>query len=165
MNKAVSGSPNNTVTFGVLWNDTYLYVGVKILDSNKNNDSAGIWDDDSMEIYIDANHNHGTTYDSFDRQFIKGYNDSTLFEKNNLTTGVLHAWANITGGYSIELAIPWSNLGITGAADVTIGFDLGCNDDDNGGARDSQSVWKGTASNYTDTSAFGDLYLSIKPAP
>lgn len=163
--KAVQGTPNNTVTFGVLWDNTYLYIGVRVVDSARRNDSTGVWDDDSMEIYIDANHNHGTTYDSFDRQFIKGWNDSAIFEKNNIITGVLHAWASFTGGYNIEMAIPWSNLGITGAGDVTIGFDLGCDDDDNGGARDSQAVWKGTYNNYIDTSAFGDLYLSIKPAP
>src|SRR5689334_21276132 len=32
--KTTIGSPNNTTTFGVLWNSSYLYVGVKVLDGN-----------------------------------------------------------------------------------------------------------------------------------
>jgi beta-glucanase (GH16 family) len=158
--KAVVGSPNNTVTFGVLWNATYLYVGVRVLDANLFNDSGYGWDDDSVEVYLDANHNHGTTYDSFDRQFSKGYNDTVLGGIGN-QAGVLHAWAAISGGYSVEYAIPWTNLAITPVADTTvIGFDVGYNDDDNGGARDSQAMWAGTVNNSVNTSAFGDLRLS-----
>ncbi|MBI2948287.1 MAG: choice-of-anchor D domain-containing protein [Verrucomicrobia bacterium] len=158
--KAVIGTPNNTTTFGVLWNSTYLYVGVKVLDGNLFNDSGNTWDDDSVEVYIDANHNHGTTYDSFDRQFTKGYNDTGLAGIGS-QTGVLHAWAAITGGYTVEYAIPWSNLGITPVADSTvIGFDVGNNDDDNGGTREHQSMWAGTINNSVNTSAFGDLQLS-----
>jgi hypothetical protein len=136
-----------------------------VLDAALRNDSPSVWDDDSVEIYIDGNHNHGTTYDSFDRQFIKGWNDTALFEKNNNTTGVLHAWAAVTGGYSVELAIPWTNFGITPSANLTIGFDIGYNDDDNGAGRDGQAVWSGTFSNYLSTAAFGDCILSPGTTP
>src|SRR5690349_7543692 len=96
--KTTIGSPNNTVTFGVLWNSTNLYVGVRVLDANLFNDSANTWEDDGVEIYIDANHNHGTVYDSFDRQFTKGYNDGGLAGTGS-QTGVVHAWSAIGGGY------------------------------------------------------------------
>jgi len=157
--KGVAGSPNNTISFGALWNSTYLYVGVKVLDSSLKNDSVNVWDDDSVEVYIDGNHNKGTTYDSFDRQFTKGYNDTGIGGNSN-PTGVLHGWAAVTGGYTVEMAIPWSNIGITPTAGMTIGFDIGNNDDDDGGARDSQLVWAGTANNSQNTSGFGDLVLS-----
>ncbi len=160
--KVISGTPNNTATFDVMWDSSYLYVGAKVLDGNLHNDSTNPWDDDSVEIYVDPGHNHATTYDSNDRQFIKGYNDSTIVEKNNNTTGVLHGWSAITGGYSVELAIPWSNLGITPSGNMTIGLDIGINDDDNNGARDSQSIWQGTGNNWTNTSAFGDATLSTQ---
>ncbi len=157
-NKTTIGTPNNTVTFGAMWDNTNLYVGVKVLDANLFNDSANIWEDDSVEIYIDANHNHGTVYDSFDRQFTKGYNDTALGGTGS-QTGVVHAWAAISGGYSVELAIPWSNLGVTPAVNMTLGFDIGNNDDDNGGTRDSQLVWWGTINDYNNTSAFGHVVL------
>ncbi len=156
--KTTIGAPNNTVTFGAMWDSTNLYVGVRVLDANLFNDSANTWEDDSVEIYIDANHNHGTTYDSFDRQFVKGYNDTGLSSIGS-TTGVVHASAAITGGYSVEMAIPWSNLGVTPTSGLMIGFDIGNNDDDNAGTRESQVVWWGTVNNYNNTSALGHLNL------
>ena len=156
--KTTIGTPNNTVTFGAMWDATNLYVAVKVLDSNLFNDSANTWEDDSVEVYIDANHNLGTTYDSFDRQFVKGYNDTALTGIGN-QTGVQHAWAAVAGGYTTEMAIPWSNLGVSPTSGLTIGFDVGYNDDDNAGTRDSQAVWWGTINNYNNTSAFGKLVL------
>ena len=103
--KTTIGTPNSTVTLGAMWNSTHLFVGVRVLDANLFNDSANTWEDDSVEIYIDANHNHGTVYDSFDRQFVKGYNDSGLSSIGS-ATGVVHAWTAIPGGYNVELAIP-----------------------------------------------------------
>ncbi len=159
--KLVHGSAsNNIVTFGAVWDDSYLYVAVRVLDTNLFNDSVNVWEDDSVEVYIDANHARTTTYQADDRQFTKGWNDSALGGIGS-QTGVLHGWAAITGGYTIEMAIPWSNLGITPTANLTIGFDIGCNDDDNGSTtRENQLMWAGTASNSSDTSSFGDLVLS-----
>ena len=156
--KGVIGTPNNTVTFGASWDNTNLYIGAKVLDGNLFNDSANTWEDDSVEIYIDANHNRGTTYDSFDRQYVKGYNDTTLGGVGS-QTGVVHAVTAISGGYSVELSIPWSNLGVTPTSGMLIGFDIGNNDDDNGGTRENQAVWWGTSNDYNNTSAFGDLML------
>ena len=165
--KAVIGTSDNTVTFGALWNSGYLYVGYKVLDGSLYNDSTYPWDDDSVEVYIDGDHNRGTSYDSHDRQFIKGYNDSTIYSTQS-TTGVQHAWKAISGGYTVEMAIPWSNIGITPAANMTIGFDIGFNDDDNGSDREGQLMWNGTENNCIDTSAFGDLVLfdpTVDPDP
>ncbi len=162
--KTVLGSPNNTATFGTQWDNNYLYVGVKVLDHNLYKDSVHPWDDDSVEVYVDPNHSRSTTYNASDRQFNLRYNDPTLVEEHGYTAGVLHAVAPINGGYSVELAIPWTNLGIAPSANAILGFDVGYNDDDNGGLRDGQAMWHGTANNFHDTSAFGDLQL-VKPAP
>jgi chitodextrinase len=158
--KSVIGIGNNTTTFDVLWDNTYLYVGAKVLDSSLKNDSPNVWDDDGVEIYIDPNHSHGTTYDVTDLQLIQGYNDAALYAAtNNNTSGVLHNWAAVSGGYTVELAIPWSKLGVTPIANMTTGFDIGVNDDDNGSARDAQMMWNGTSNNYQNTSAFGHAVL------
>jgi uncharacterized protein YjdB len=159
-NKTTVGTPNNTATFGVLWDANNLYIGAKIIDANLNSDSADPWEDDAIEIYIDANNNKLASYDGKDNQIIKNYNKSTVFTKFAIT-GLQHGWAAISGGYSIEIAIPWSQLGITApAAGTTLGFDIGYDDDDNAGARDGQAVWKGTVDNYQNTSAFGSIILS-----
>jgi uncharacterized protein YjdB len=163
--KHVIGAPNNTVTFGVLWDNSNLYVGVRVLDASLHSDSPDPWENDAVEIYIDANNNKLSTYDGRDNQFIKQYNSSGLLTKIT-TSGVQHAWTAITGGYSIELSIPWSQLGpVAPVAGLTIGFDVGYDDDDNAGARDGQAVWNGTINNYQNTSAFGSLVLNSGNSP
>jgi chitodextrinase len=157
--KTVNGATYNNSQFGVMWDSTYLYIGANILDSAIHNDSTPIHDDDSIDVYIDANHNRNYSYDSFDRQFAFGYNDLTGTEKNGNMTGVQFSTAPITGGYSIEAAIPWSNLGITPTSGMKIGFDIANNDDSNGGTRDGQLMWNGTNNNWQSTAAFGDILL------
>jgi hypothetical protein len=144
-----------------MWDNTNLYIGVRVLDATLNNDHANIWEDDAVEIYIDANNNKLTTYDGRDNQIIKGYNDAGVFTKLAVT-GLQHGWVAITGGYSIEVAIPWTQLGFASApaAGTKVGFDVGNNDDDNGGTRDAQAVWNGTINNHSNTSAFGTIVLS-----
>ncbi|MFI2858070.1 sugar-binding protein [Paenibacillus sp. JSM ZJ436] len=157
--KAVLGTSGNTVNFGTLWDDKYLYVGVKVFDDQLYSDSEDSYENDSVEVFIDGDHNHGSTYDVNDWHFRKGYNDDALFERLNERIGVQHASAAIPGGYAVELAIPWLNLGLTAEAGLDFGFDLAVNDDDNGGAREAQLVWNGIADNYKNTVAFGDATL------
>ncbi|WP_224018086.1 putative Ig domain-containing protein [Ferruginibacter albus] len=157
--KTVTGSVNNTATFGVLWDNTNLYIGAKILDANLYSESADMWNDDAFEIYIDANNNKSTTYDGKDNQFIIGYNKTTAFAKTAIT-GLQFKVVPIAGGYTVEVAIPWSQLGITPTAGASIGFDAGYDDDDNGGDRDGQAVWNGTINNYQSTADFGKLTLN-----
>ncbi|MFC5470564.1 sugar-binding protein [Cohnella suwonensis] len=157
--KTLSGTPNNTATFDVKWDSNNLYVGFIVLDSSLKNDSANSWEDDSVDIYLDANYNKGSSYDSFDRQFTVGYNDPALYERNNRTTGVVHQITPIAGGYQGEIAIPWTNLNVAAAQDLVIGIDVANNDDDNGGQRDSQTMWTGTDMNWSSTVNYGEANL------
>ena len=163
--KTIIGTPNNTGTsFSVAWSSTYLYVGMRVTDANLFNESANQWDDDAFEIFIDADNNGGTAYGANDRQFMKEWNSTTLYEKAGNTTGVLHAWAAVTGGYTVEMAIPWSSIAITNpAAGLIIGFDIANDDDDNGGVRESQRMWAGDNDNWQYPRNFGDLVLQNAP--
>jgi hypothetical protein len=158
--KVVTGTINNTATFGVLWDNTNLYIGTKVTDANLFSDSPDMWNDDAIEIYIDANNNKSTTYDGKDNQIIKGYNKTTVLTMFAIS-GLQHAYLAVAGGYTMEFAIPWTQLGITApAAGTTIGFDIGNDDDDNGSDREGQMMWNGAVNNYQNTSAFGTLVLS-----
>jgi hypothetical protein len=159
--KPILGASDDTVTFGALWDPSFLYVGIRVLDGDLQKDSPNRWDDDGVEVYVDARNDRTAAYGADDRQFTKRWSDGEVYEIAGQTGGVLHGWAEVGGGYTVELAVPWSNLGITPAADVTVlGFDIGNNDDDDDGARDGQLLWRGTADNFRDTTAFGDLALS-----
>jgi hypothetical protein len=158
--KTVTGTTDNTVMFGTLYDADYLYVGVSVTDPDLWNDSKDAYDDDSVEVFLDADHSRGSVLDIHDWHFRKGYNDTALFERLNETVGAQHAWSAVDGGYTVELAIPWKNLGMTPSAGMTLGFDLAVNDDDNGGTREGQLVWSGIADNYKNTMGYGELTLS-----
>lgn len=162
VSKVVSGSYNNTAKFDVVWDNKYLYLGVDVVDSFLiSQDSTNIWEDDSVEIYIDVGHDHKPSYDTYDTQYIKGYGVSSLWERNNRTSGVLHSYHRTQNGYSIEIGIPWSNLNVVPSSGMVLGFDIGVNDDDDGGGRDGQAMYAGIVNNYLTTQYFGDLILTI----
>ena len=154
--KTIIGSPNNTSKFAVLWDSLNLYVAFIVVDANKYNDSANPWEDDAVEVYIDADNNGGTSYGTNDRQFMKEWNSSTIWEKNGKTSNVQSAWTNTSNGYAVELRIPWSSIGITNpAVGFTIGFDVAVDDDDNGSNRESQQMWAGDNDNWQYPRNFG----------
>ena len=156
--KIANGSPNNTVTFGLLWDETYLYVGAKVLDNNLFNDSDNVFQDDAVEVFLDVN-NNGGAYDFTDNQLIKGYNDTSLFISKAFNGTIAHQVTEINGGYSVELAIPWTGLDVVPSEGLTIGFDVGNDDDDDGGNRDGLLVWSGDSFNFNNTSGFGEVVL------
>lgn len=151
---------NNTATFGVLHDETYLYIGGKVLDSNLDGSSSFPWENDGFELYLDPDHSRSVTYDSHDRQFIVNYSGSSIWVNTGGTAGASFAYSNIPGGYTLEIAIPWTLLNFTAAPEVgtVIGFDIS-NDDKDGSVR-TQTAWNGDGNNYNNTSKFGDLKIA-----
>jgi signal transduction histidine kinase len=122
---------------------------------------AAPWDDDSVEIFIDGTTDGKATYNSFTRQFLLRFQDPDLWEQHDRTYGVGHALAAAAGGYTLELAVPWTHLGVRPAPGQTIGFDVGNDDKDHeGGERDGQLMWSGSVQNYENKSGFGRVTLS-----
>lgn len=164
ISKTVSGAVDNESAFGLTWDDTYLYVGVQVLDDDLHNDSDNAWEDDSIEIYIDGNDDRAPSYDPLvDRQFVIGWNDTDLWEQHDQTTGVEYATSDIDGGYSVELAIPWSTLNITLTTDTRFGLDVAINDDDDGKQRDGQNVAFGTENNWNSLADVATVRLFEQP--
>ncbi len=146
-------------TWKALWDANNIYFLVDVDDDILINDSATVWKDDSVEIYIDADNSKGTSYDGInDYQYQFGYDDPTTYvgvgPKN--TEGVIFDIIQTADGYILECLIPWSTLGVTPAADGLIGVEVHLNDDDNGGERDGKRSWitvDDTA--WNDPSTFG----------
>jgi uncharacterized protein YjdB len=159
--KAASGTKNNTETMGVLWDDTYIYIGVKVLDASIITTNSNNYDNDAVELYFDMN-NNGGSYDGSDRQWIYVVNATSIWEQQNRNTGVLFASKLITGGYTMEFAIPWSTFSMHPDLSVLYGFDIAVDDADSktSGSRDNQVTWMGDGNNYQDLSNVGDLQLS-----
>lgn len=153
---------NNSATFGLIWDQTNLYIAALIQDTILFNDSENPWEDDGIEIYIDGNNDKSGSYDASDLQIVLEYSGTEMFTSRPIS-GLQSANKIVSGGYTIEVAVPWSELNNLTVAETTeIGFSIAVNDDDNGNAREAQVVWAGTANNYEDTSEFGVVILGVQ---
>jgi hypothetical protein len=167
--KLAQGTSGNTAQFGAVWDPQSLYVAIMVEDEDLCvGTETDTYNYDSIEVYLDADDSKGDTYDSRDAQIIIKYVDIDYVQygiNTQLYPSVVARGAAVDGGYVVELSIPWADLGITPQEGVSIGFDVGINDDDppctNSGAptRDAELRWAGTADNYQDTGAFGILVL------
>ncbi|HSC88268.1 MAG TPA: sugar-binding protein [Polyangiaceae bacterium] len=176
--KSVVGSSNNALTFTVNWDATHLYVLGKVDEGFQGplefdttyNDSTNIWEDDAIELFIDPGNEKTTYFDALDRQILIGFAEynqpNELVVNGAACPGIVSKQEPLTHyadkyiyGFKAMAAIPWSCLGVVPQAGLVIGFDLANDDDDNGGGRESQKVWSGTADDYRDPSRWGQLTL------
>ena len=147
--------------FKLRWDTTALYVAVDVTDPVLCNSNVNWWDDDDVEIYIDANNNHSTTYEADDFEFSKRYNDPITHEAHGKLGGVTAATYQTASGYSVEFRMPWTDLGVTPSSSLVMGFDVGIDHNETcGPLPDGVFMWNGTGNNYLDTSAFGEAYFS-----
>ncbi len=168
----------NNVTIGSLASDysgkwraltdnNNLYILVEVNDAYKYNDSGtDWWNDDAVEIFLDGDNSKGSSYDGInDFQLGFRYDDNTTIHVGNnsvnRTTGIQFNIASTASGYICEVKIPWSTIGTTPAIGKQIGFDVGIDDDDNGGDRDSQYASFATTDNaWSNPSVFGSVYIT-----
>lgn len=144
----------------VLWDNTGLHYLFEMVDatpfangSAQHNDSVEVWAD---ELY--SRNGTQTTGDYFVRVDLK--NTVTSSSPGGAVTGVTSAVKTVTGGYVVELTVPYRAL--QPAAGKLIGFNASANDDTNGdGARDSYLSWVDKSLPYwADTRAYGTLTLA-----
>jgi len=142
-----------------IWDSQNLYLFVDVTDDIKFNDSiAQWWEDDLVEIYIDANNSKNTNYDGVDDyQYVFRWNDPAVLEtKLSRIAGVTFARVDTTTGYQLEIRFPWSTLGQTPEAGNVIGLEVMLNDDDDGGSRERKLAWHGTSDTaWQNPSLFG----------
>ncbi len=140
----------NTVNFGVTYNDEYLFVGIDIKDAIPATNDGG-------EVFLDGNKSGGA------------YDDKDIHLKFGIGgIEIIHGPAGIecdlgfgltTGGYAGEVAIPWAALGVTPG--TVMGFDIIVSDDDTGTGVDYKMCWNGNKDNDVNTSGFGDLVFGV----
>lgn len=144
-----------------MWDTNSLYFLVDVTDEMLINDSGpgDPWSDDVIELFIDADFSNEGSYDGVnDFHFGFRWNDSTVYTGPNSvsdTTGITFAIVATTEGYRMEVAIPWTTLGVAPQSDDLIGMDVQIGDDDDGGGRDGKLAWYATADvSHHDPSAF-----------
>lgn len=167
-NVTIGGMPADfSASYKAMFDNTNLYVLVETSDNSKNNDSgANWWNDDVINIFIDGDNSKGTSYDNInDFQLAFRYDDNStvLLGQSSVqkTDGIDFNIYSTPSGYSLEVAIPWSTIGVSPEIGSQIGIDVVIEDDDNGGERDSQIAAHSTSeSNWSNPSLFGTAYLT-----
>jgi endoglucanase len=146
--------------YKVKYNSTSMTIGVAVTDPVLFTGNTNWYNDDAVEIYIDANNNHSTTYGADDYQFSIRYGDPVVREENNkvkTTRALTYVTAN---GYSAEFDIAWADLGLTPAQGMQLGFDVAIDyRQEVSATRDGVLMWHGTGNDWTDTSGFGELTI------
>jgi hypothetical protein len=143
-----------------MWDETALYVAVRVTDDRIVVDSDGLWHDDSVEIALDGEFDRrSNSLTGGDHQFTVRY-DGVVHDRAIPTDRVRAAVRPYADGtYDVELAIPVSEWGGTQpGVGVRMGFNWGLNDDDDGDDRDSALVWSGR-STYAGAEHFGVIVL------
>jgi len=146
-----------------IWDAQNLYLFVDVTDNIKFNDSnTQWWQDDSVEIYIDANNSKSTSYDGVDDyQYVFRWNDPIVLEtKLSRIAGVTFARVDTSTGYKLEIRFPLSTLGRTPETGSVMGLEVMLNGDDNGGTKERKLAWRGTSDTvWPNPSLFGVAQL------
>jgi endo-1,4-beta-xylanase len=144
-------------TARVLWDDKNLYVLFQVSDSQLDKASANVWEQDSVEAFVDENNAKTTFYQEDDGQFRVNYENMATFNPEGIETGFKSAVSVSGTNYTVEMQIPFRT--ITPKAGMQIGFDAQINDGKDG-ARQSVATWDDlTGNGYQDPSVFGVITL------
>lgn len=149
-----------TGTAKTLWDDQNLYVLVQVSDAQLDKTSANVWEQDSVEIFVDQNNGKTSFYQEDDGQFRVNFDNETTFSPERIAAGFESATKVSGTNYTVEVKIPLSSL--TPANEKKLGFDVQINDAKDG-SRQSVAAWNDTTGNgYQDTSVYGVLTLTGK---
>ncbi len=158
-----SGAADLSATYQVTYDATNLYVLVDVIDDVLKNDGGDLWENDGVELFIDIGNDKSGGYGVDDYAYMFAVNDATVYEGKNKTAGVAFSQGNKTGGYRMEISIPWSTLsaGFSLATGAYLGLDIHINDDDDGGIRDAKKAWNDCADiAWKNPTSFGTLQES-----
>lgn len=134
------------------WDDTFIYLTVRIYDEQVMADSKDPLQDDSIEFFIDADNSRQSLYDGKnDFHFIFAWGrDKVQFSHNSpkfaqegeLPDNFSYTMEKTDDGYELRAHIPWKMLGIDKPyVSQRVGVEVQVNDDDNGGEREQKISW------------------------
>ncbi len=145
--------------FQLRWSAEYLGFLVVVQDVLPWSDAADPRDDDAIEVFLDMQHDGEPAYGVDDFHFVVPRGAGEPWERSGRTAGVLARAVATLEGYSLELLVPWTTLGISPEIGAAFGVDVVVDFDQDGSARDARRAWSGTGRNHTSTEDFGAAEL------
>ena len=177
-------------TWKALWDDDNFYFYAVVTDDYFSNDGPDAWQDDSFELYLDADglgKDDGPTVPDYNVDKEHPIYQLTIVPGEvEVTNGINHErWVTENGdvadlnaiaatsdtGYTIEWAIPWSTLTDFTPAEILergfFGFGVAINDDDEAeGERQTQLSWAtDSTEQWHDPTTFPDVELLFPEGP
>ncbi|MGC3996712.1 MAG: sugar-binding protein [Anaeromyxobacter sp.] len=137
---AARAGSDNKVSARLLHDASRLYVGFVVSDASLRITQGGrdgeVWNGDGIEVLLDPKLTRTAAPDADDRHVVVNASGDLTDEKGNAgswdrswSSGATVAVAGLPGRYTVELAIPWTALGVaTPAAGAELGLDLAAND-------------------------------------
>lgn len=111
---------------GLLWSPTHLYAAFDVKDGNiQVSQSRPVWEETSVELFVDSEFVQGVR-DDRTHQYTIRVDDPEIyyngFPNANLTQGIIQQSTRTATGYQVEMAIPWTTIGITAEEGRKIGI-------------------------------------------
>ena len=144
----------NDAYFEMMHDGDYLYVKITVGNEeleNWFNDSTDVWEDDSVELYIDVGYDQLDSYGDDDYQRIFRFRDSAedptldgYYSAGGLETDHVTSYRHENSAVSVyqqlyEIRVKLSSIGLEPGD--TFGLEVASNDDDDGGMRDTKWGW------------------------
>jgi hypothetical protein len=157
--------------FKTIWDPGSLYVGLKVNDAylNATQSACATYNNSAVEIYLEMADDGDTFPGSLgDFQLMISY-DCLHFCMNASVAlppaGMQIASTYDGAGYTIEVKLPWTMLGVVPLIGNSYRFDVQVDFNNGTSTRVGQLVWNGDANNWKSAANFGDVLLGYCPSP
>ena len=158
--------------FGMLWDHSYLYIGVTVEDDQLVHNGEGNWfQQDNISMFFDPSLHQSAPFVENDMQIGLVYQpDSTTPKfyfgaaenhKNKAENDILRAIEKTENGWTAEVAIPWEMLKFDPVLSKQLGFEINVThrDDKTDAPFSAWSAYQ-SSSFWNDTKGYGTVNLS-----
>jgi len=144
---------DNAATVRLAWDATNLYAAFSVTDAsivvNQGGRDGELWDGDSVELMIDTSVGASSSLGPGAFHLLVNANGDLTDERGTPGGAWDRSWtSNATwrrvrtaAGYDVEVALPWSSLGIAPCAGTRLGIDVAVNDVDAAGGAPKPADW------------------------
>ncbi|CAM3553328.1 sugar-binding protein [Marinicrinis lubricantis] len=155
----ISGHPDASATFKVLWDDRALYVLAEVKDKNVSAQAEAPYRQDALSIFIDENNDKTLDYGVDDAHFTINC-ENVLYVGSGDAERLYSTAYETEDGYVIQARIALKTKPENGKV---LGFDLLMNDAVQSEQAGALSVFDLTGNAWKDTGLFGEILLTCKP--
>lgn len=174
LNAQVGEGPFADSRFGLMWDNTYLYIGVSAASDQMIHSGAGYWfDQDNINLFFDPTLHQSAPFSTDDMQIGFVYQPGTTTPEFHFGAAldnhsgkdekkILRAIQKTDTGWSLETAVPWDMLEFDPMLQKELGIEIGVTDRyGEEPTMQRSSFWSAyqSTSFWNDTTGYGVLTL------